>query len=61
MLQICDVNLKIMNVNSRFPGRTHDAHIWRQSAVKNLLERLHDGGNGDTSFFLIGWYYAKVC
>ncbi|XP_030764851.1 putative nuclease HARBI1 [Sitophilus oryzae] len=28
---ICDANLKILNVNARWGGATHDAFIWRQS------------------------------
>ncbi|XP_030758052.1 putative nuclease HARBI1 [Sitophilus oryzae] len=40
---ICDDNLKILNVNSRFPGSTYDSHIWRESVVSNLMEQSYIG------------------
>lgn len=51
MQLICDEELKIININARFPGRTHDAHIWNNSAISTEmtnLSRRHPG------FFLIG-------
>ncbi|XP_023311763.1 putative nuclease HARBI1 [Anoplophora glabripennis] len=50
---ICDNNLKLLNVTSRFPGSTHDAHIWRQSAVSNLMEQLYRRDPTNV-FFLLG-------
>ncbi|XP_064214050.1 putative nuclease HARBI1 [Tribolium castaneum] len=49
---ICDSELRILNVNAKFPGSTHDAHIWRTSNVQPLLTNLHQ--NGHKSFFLLG-------
>lgn len=35
---ICDYKMEILNVNARYPGSTHDAFIWRASAIKRLME-----------------------
>lgn len=50
---ICDENLKIMNVVERFPGSTHDAHIWRQSNMSQLMEAIYHRNN-ENLFFLLG-------
>ncbi|CAH2010637.1 unnamed protein product [Acanthoscelides obtectus] len=47
---ICDENLKIMNVNSRFPGSTHDSFIWSQPRVEEFLRTLSEEYMG--SFYL---------
>ncbi|XP_050064959.1 putative nuclease HARBI1, partial [Aphis gossypii] len=49
---ICDANLHILNVSARWPGSTHDTHIWNDSVVKQFITDLH--GRGFTSYFLIG-------
>lgn len=53
LLQICDEQLKIMHVNSSYPGSTHDAHIWRQSNVSNIMEEINRR-NPNEPFFLLG-------
>nr|CAD7455439.1 unnamed protein product [Timema tahoe] len=52
MLQICYRDLRALNVNARFPGRVHDQFIWRDSAVKVEMKRLHQERIGD--FYLLG-------
>ncbi|XP_050065116.1 putative nuclease HARBI1 [Aphis gossypii] len=49
---ICDVNLRILNVCAKYPGSSHDSHIWNQSNVKKLMETLHR--NGHSSYMLLG-------
>ncbi|XP_050309680.1 putative nuclease HARBI1 [Anthonomus grandis grandis] len=49
---ICDYDLRILNVNAQFPGATHDAFIWRNSFVKQHLERSYNQGDHNT--WLIG-------
>ncbi|XP_022160297.1 putative nuclease HARBI1 [Myzus persicae] len=49
---ICDVNLKIMNVNALFPGSTNDAYIWSNSNVQPVVKELYD--NGHKGYFLLG-------
>nr|CAI5860132.1 unnamed protein product [Callosobruchus analis] len=44
LLQICDYDLKILNVNAQYPGATHDSFIWSQSAVKQHLEAAYNEG-----------------
>ncbi|CAH1977922.1 unnamed protein product [Acanthoscelides obtectus] len=41
-----------MNVNSRFPGSTHDSFIWSQSRVGEFLRTLSEEYMG--SFYLLG-------
>ncbi|KAJ8964283.1 hypothetical protein NQ314_005017 [Rhamnusium bicolor] len=38
---ICDDHLRIMSVDGRFPGSSHDAHIWRQSNVSPIIEQVY--------------------
>ncbi|XP_015593759.1 putative nuclease HARBI1 [Cephus cinctus] len=51
-IQICDPNLKILNVNARYPGARHDAYIWSASAARSVMERAYQ--RGDRKTFLIG-------
>ncbi|GBP09729.1 Putative nuclease HARBI1 [Eumeta japonica] len=48
---ICDPNLKILNVNAKYPGARHDSYIWSCSAVRRVLQRSYENGN---HIFLIG-------
>uniref|UniRef100_A0A1B0GMB9 Uncharacterized protein n=1 Tax=Phlebotomus papatasi TaxID=29031 RepID=A0A1B0GMB9_PHLPP len=58
---ICDVKLRIINVNARYPGSTHDSFIWNHSSVKPFMENLHkDHPNeyhllGDSGYALRPW------
>nr|XP_046473769.1 putative nuclease HARBI1 isoform X1 [Neodiprion pinetum] len=45
---ICDPELRILNVSARFPGSRHDAAIWMQSPVRNLMELCHRQGERQT-------------
>lgn len=49
---ICDSDLLILNVNANFGGATHDAFIWRNSAVKTHMEQSFRAG--DRSSWLLG-------
>ncbi|XP_024941996.1 putative nuclease HARBI1 isoform X2 [Cephus cinctus] len=49
---ICDSNLKILNVNARYPEARHDAYIWSASAARSVMERAYQ--RGDRKTFLIG-------
>lgn len=47
-----------MNVSAKWPGSTHDSHIWNNSVVKNLMTSLHD--RGYSSYFLLGNYLINL-
>lgn len=49
---ICDANLKILGINSNFPGSNHDSFIWRQSQIRDFL--LHNFHIGMRRSWLIG-------
>lgn len=51
-MQVCDYDLKILAMNARHAGATHDSFIWNNSAIKNEMER--NFRNGDDSTWLIG-------
>lgn len=44
LLQVCDSNLKIRNVNAKFGGATHDSFIWASSSIESFLRALHQSG-----------------
>lgn len=49
---ISDAELKIINVNSNFPGSCHDAFVWRQSTIRDHL--LQQYNNGLRRTWLVG-------
>ncbi|XP_044732068.1 putative nuclease HARBI1 [Chrysoperla carnea] len=50
--QICHPDQCILNVNARFPGARHDAHIWSASAARRVMERAYN--NGERRTYLLG-------
>ncbi|XP_029178453.1 putative nuclease HARBI1 [Nylanderia fulva] len=48
---ICDSDLRIMNVNARYPGSTHDSYIWNNSNVLPIMQDIYNRGH---NFFLLG-------
>ncbi|KAG5866887.1 hypothetical protein JTB14_037488 [Gonioctena quinquepunctata] len=38
---ICDYNLRIMNMNARYPGSCHDSFIWRNSVIQEELSQCY--------------------
>lgn len=52
VLQICDPDLKILNVNARYPGARHDAYIWTNCSARRVMERQYERGERKT--WLIG-------
>lgn len=49
---ICDPDLKILNINARYPGARHDAYIWSNSPVRRVMERRYN--NEERNTWLIG-------
>ncbi|KAJ8933071.1 hypothetical protein NQ314_014225 [Rhamnusium bicolor] len=56
---ICDENLKIMNVVARFPGSAHDAHIWRQCNMAQVMETIYRENNQNL-FFPVGRFRNTI-
>ncbi|XP_018377454.1 PREDICTED: putative nuclease HARBI1 [Trachymyrmex cornetzi] len=50
---VCDWRLKILNINARYPGSTHDTYIWNNSNLKVGMERINRQWPNMT-FFLLG-------
>ncbi|XP_032690770.1 putative nuclease HARBI1 [Odontomachus brunneus] len=63
---ICDPNLKILNVNARYPGARHDAYIWNDSAARRVMERAYNRGErrayfiGDSGYPLEPWLLTPL-
>ncbi|XP_071580831.1 putative nuclease HARBI1 [Temnothorax nylanderi] len=49
---IVDSDLKILNINARYPGARNDAYIWGASAIRNVMEYSYNHGERRT--YLIG-------
>ncbi|XP_060810170.1 putative nuclease HARBI1 [Amyelois transitella] len=49
---VCDANLNILNVDSSYPGSTHDSVIWANHPLNPYLERLHTVSGED--LYLLG-------
>lgn len=51
---VVDVRLRILNVNARYPGSTHDALVWRSSLANSCLKRMADQAGRNWKYYLIG-------
>ncbi|XP_039303333.1 putative nuclease HARBI1 [Solenopsis invicta] len=49
---IVDPDLKILNINARYPGARNDAYIWNSSPIRNVMEYFYNHGERRT--YLIG-------
>ncbi|XP_024878983.1 putative nuclease HARBI1 [Temnothorax curvispinosus] len=49
---IVDPDLKILNINARYPGARNDAFIWNSSPIKHVMEHFYNHGERRT--YLIG-------
>ncbi|GBN88586.1 hypothetical protein AVEN_134571-1 [Araneus ventricosus] len=61
--KICDVNMRILNINAKYPGSTHDAFIWRHSAIRNALLANNQAGSwliGDAAYPLEPWLMTPI-
>ncbi|XP_025995817.1 putative nuclease HARBI1 [Solenopsis invicta] len=49
---IVDPDLKILNINARYPGAQNDSFIWNASPIKRVMEHFYN--NGERRTYLIG-------
>ncbi|KAF5280767.1 hypothetical protein FQA39_LY17991 [Lamprigera yunnana] len=52
LFRICDSELRIINMNSKYRGSSNDAFTWSNSNVQTLLRQFHAAGY--TDYFLLG-------
>lgn len=62
---ICDLDLRITNVNARYPGRNHDSYIYGNSQIYTHMERQHQQGHihyllGDSGYPLQPWLLTPI-
>lgn len=51
-LQIVDPDMKILNINARYPGARNDAYIWSAFAIRRVME--YNYNHGERRTYLIG-------
>lgn len=39
---VCDIRMRFLSANARYPGSTHDSLIWRGSLVNSTLKRIYN-------------------
>lgn len=50
---VCDVKMRFLSVNARYPGSTHDSLVWRSSLVNSFLRQISSEMGQD-------WYYYML-
>ncbi|GBM71053.1 hypothetical protein AVEN_35025-1 [Araneus ventricosus] len=61
--KICDVNMRILNINAKYPGSMHDAFIWRPFLFRNALLANNEAGSwliGDVAYTLEPWLMTLI-
>ena len=63
---ICDVKLKILNINANYPGSVHDSDVWQTSNAHDILKRRNKDGDhlswliSDQGYPLEPWILTPV-
>ncbi|XP_037874020.1 putative nuclease HARBI1 [Bombyx mori] len=62
---ICDSDCRILNVNAKYGGATHDAFIWENSVVNNYMQSLHRNNEqvwllGDSGYPQRPWLMTPI-
>ncbi|XP_053616898.1 putative nuclease HARBI1 [Plodia interpunctella] len=62
---VCDSDGRILNINSRYGGATHDAFIWENSAVNEFMQRLDQSNEhtwllGDSGYPQRPWLMTPI-
>ncbi|EZA51536.1 Putative nuclease HARBI1 [Ooceraea biroi] len=50
--EIVDPDMKILNINARYPGARNDAYIWSVSPIRRVMEHWYN--QGERKIYLIG-------
>ncbi|XP_028982577.1 putative nuclease HARBI1 [Diachasma alloeum] len=58
--KICDSTYRILHVNAKYPGRSHDSFIWNNSRVLTTMKRLHAINYGNSTFGKIRKFRQKL-
>lgn len=51
--------MKILNVNARYPGSTHDSYIWKTSLIFFMLEEKSENSQENIGY-LLGMYIIHL-
>ncbi|KAL4719275.1 hypothetical protein ACJJTC_016555, partial [Scirpophaga incertulas] len=62
---ICDTNLRILSLNSKFGGSAHDSHIWSASIMEGYMRGLHQHNEnvwllGDSGYPQRPWLMTPI-
>ncbi|XP_024867587.1 putative nuclease HARBI1 [Temnothorax curvispinosus] len=58
---IVDPDLKILNINARYPGARNDAFIWNSSPIKHVMEHFYNHGERRTYLINIAGQIVNAC
>lgn len=50
---VVDIKYRILSVNARYPGSTHDALVWRSSLVNSCLKRMADHNGESWEYYML--------
>ena len=53
MQMVCDASFRILNVVAKWPGSVHDARIFRESRLCQVLENGNINSNAWVNFYLM--------
>lgn len=50
---VCDIRMRFLSVNARYPGSTHNSLIWRASLVNSTVRCMFNASGSDWHYFLL--------
>ncbi|XP_041377269.1 LOW QUALITY PROTEIN: putative nuclease HARBI1 [Gigantopelta aegis] len=62
IMAVADAKMRFININTRFPGASHDAYILMSSNIHRMMENLPEGGwlVGDSGYPLKTWLMTPL-
>ncbi|CAI6377470.1 unnamed protein product [Macrosiphum euphorbiae] len=60
---VTDADLKILSINAKFPGRSHDAYVWKNSTIRSHLLETNAKNTfliGDSGYPLEPWCITPI-